>query len=172
MKSNAYICVFIVGVLLVTSAFATDTSQDEKKSNDVKDANKEEEALETNQYYGGRRCRYGCCGRFGHFGCTRCCRPVELGDAEPNQVTAEDAEGGGYGYGYGGNGGGYRYGWSGGGYHGGGWGGRGGGGGSWGRGHGGCRYGCCAHNRYGGCSYCCHTAQEAKDYAAENEAQP
>nr|GMD96746.1 late embryogenesis abundant protein M17-like isoform X1 [Ipomoea batatas] len=113
MKSNAYICVFVVGVLLVTSAFATDTSQDEKKSNHVKDANKEEEALETNPYYGGRRCRYGCCGRLGHFGCTHCCRPAELGDAEANEVTAEDAEGGGYGYGYGGNGGGYRYGWSG-----------------------------------------------------------
>ncbi|RAL53376.1 hypothetical protein DM860_007048 [Cuscuta australis] len=93
----------------------------------------------------------------------------EFVDAEPNQMPTErDGGGGGYGYGSGGNGG-YSYGWGGkGGYGGRGWGGPGGGGGSWGGGGGGgggCHHGCCGHyNRWGGCKYCCHNAEEAVSY--------
>ncbi|VFQ87618.1 unnamed protein product [Cuscuta campestris] len=89
-------------------------------------------------------------------------------------MTTERDGGGGYGYGSGGSGG-YSYGWGGkGGYGGRGWGGPGGGGGSWGGGGGGswgggggggCHHGCCGHyNRWGGCKYCCHNAEEAVSY--------
>nr|XP_009595931.1 late embryogenesis abundant protein M17-like isoform X4 [Nicotiana tomentosiformis] len=160
---------FFVLLLISYSVIATETSKDEKKANEVKETTKKEEPKETDQYGGGGRCRYGCCGGYGHYGCRRCCTPHAVVAEKDDNVVAGNRDDG-YGYGYGGQGR-YGYGWGGGGYGGrggGSWGGRGGGGGGWGGG--GCRYGCCGHSRYGGCR-CCYSDAEAKALD-ENEVQP
>ncbi|XP_075086447.1 uncharacterized protein LOC107824403 isoform X2 [Nicotiana tabacum] len=160
---------FFVLLLISYSVIATETSKDEKKANEVKETTKKEEPKETDQYGGRGRCRYGCCGGWGRYGCRRCCASEDAVVAEKDDNVVAGNRDDGYGYGYGGQGR-YGYGWGGGGYGGrggGSWGGRGGGGG-WGGG--GCRYGCCGHSRYGGCR-CCYSDAEAKALD-ENEVQP
>lgn len=39
----------------------------------MKETTKKEEPKETDQYGGRGRCRYGCCGGWGRYGCRRCC---------------------------------------------------------------------------------------------------
>ncbi|KAA8524789.1 hypothetical protein F0562_011212 [Nyssa sinensis] len=127
-KASIFLALLFAVVLLISSAVAAETSKDEEKT---KETNQVEEAqametevspekmdeapMETNQYGGGGRCRYGCCGGSGPYGCSRCCSSAaEAAEQEKNQVNNPNGYGGGYG------GGGY----GGGGYGGGGYGGR------------------------------------------------
>ncbi|KAA8524790.1 hypothetical protein F0562_011213 [Nyssa sinensis] len=112
-KASIFLALLFAVVLLISSAVATETSKDEEKMNAAKETNQVEEAdametevspekmdeapMETNQYGGGGRCRYGCCGGSGPYGCSRCCSSAaEAADQEKNQVNNANGYGGYY----------------------------------------------------------------------------
>eukprot|EP00261_Vitis_vinifera_P037667 XP_019078910.1 PREDICTED: glycine-rich protein [Vitis vinifera] len=102
MNSKAFIflSLLLAAFLLISSTVSAETSLDEKNEKEIN-------SVDDAKY----RCKYGCCGGSGRYGCMKCCsKPTDVHatETEPKRVEAAAAEvdqvaetstqgGGGYG---------------------------------------------------------------------------